>query len=446
MHELAHEFTSRKISPWGGIKYFQRTYVTSGMQSFLSTMPLPKPGSNRGYSPMDLIEGFMVSVILGSRRLQHTGLLNHDEVIKNIFGWRKGMATASTFSRFFRKFDPTLNKEIFPAIMKYFYSTLATKYLTLDIDSTVVTRHGHQEKAIKGYNPLHPGSRSHHPLLAFCDELKMVVNAWMRPGNTDSKTNAIEFLQEVFEIVSREKIGLLRGDVGFFSGKIMSFLEEKPHSVNYIFRARLTGKLLDQIAQLQLKDWYANNDVVRGAAYAEVRYKGQLWKESRRIVIVRIPRDEEDKSKKAKKLFAEFQQFDDYEFHAFVTNSSWSGVDIHRRYNQRGESENRIKELKYDFAMDGFALQSFSATEAAFRFIMIAFNIMQLFKQAIMLSKKNYRLATIKFQCIAIGSYLVRSGRKTKMKLAAEGRRRHFLEHIFQNLEYIKPPYSISNA
>ena len=26
MHDMAHEFTSKKISPWGGLKFFQQTY------------------------------------------------------------------------------------------------------------------------------------------------------------------------------------------------------------------------------------------------------------------------------------------------------------------------------------------------------------------------------------------------------------------------------------
>ena len=75
MHELAHEFTSRKISPWGGLKYFYGTYQKSGIREQLSRLPLPRPGSNRGYQPEDLIEAFMCSVVMCSRRLAHTGML-----------------------------------------------------------------------------------------------------------------------------------------------------------------------------------------------------------------------------------------------------------------------------------------------------------------------------------------------------------------------------------
>lgn len=442
MHELAHEFTERKISPWGGIKYFHKTYITSGIRDFISTLDLPKPGSNRGFSPIDLVEGFMTSVVLGSRRLEHSGMLRTDNVIQEIFGWKRGMASASTFSRFFDKFDVERNDQVFPQLMKFILSLIPVRYMTIDIDSSVITRYGKQEHAVKGYNPQKRGRASHHPIMAFSDELKMVVNAWMRTGDSHSTTDAVEFINEVFQIVDPKNIGLFRLDAGFYSQKIMSHLEARQHPINYIIRAKMTSALMTEI--LDLKRFWHNDDVVKGAAYNEIYYQASNWKEARRIVVVRIPKSGERKVQK--ELFEQYEQLSRYDYAAYVTNSELSMVEVHRRYNQRGDSENRIKELKYDYGMDGFALQNFGAMEAAFRFIMVAFNIMTLFKQSIMSSPKNHRLSTIRFQCIAIGSYLIKNNRKFKMKLAAEGKRRHFLEHLFNNLEVIRPPYKFSNA
>ncbi len=81
----------------------------------------------------------------------------------------------------------------------------------------------------------------------------------------------------------------------------------------------------------------------------------------------------------------------------------------------------------------GAALASVAATEAAFALVMLAYNIMALFKQHVL--KSNQQLLTIRFQRTAIGSYLVTSGRKTTLKLCAEGKRRHFLELVFGNVE-----------
>jgi Transposase DDE domain group 1 len=442
MHELAHEFTDRKVSPWGGLKYFHKIYVTSGIRDYLSKLDIPHPGSNRGYQAIDIIEGFLASVILGARRLEHSSMIRMDNVVQEIFGWKKGMASASTFSRFFSKYTVERNDKIFPKLMKYILSLVPMKYITIDIDSTIITRYGHQEYACKGYNPNKNGRVSHHPIMAFCDELKMVVNAWMRSGDSNSAKDSIEFLKEVFTIMDRSNIGLIRGDSGFYSQHIMGYLEEKPNVVPYIFRAKMTTALASEI--MEIKRFYHDESIMPKAAYAEIEYQAANWKQNRRMIIVRTPKKYQ--SNKPKELFEEYENLSKYDYTAYVTNSNLSMVEVHRRYNQRGDSENRIKELKYDFGMDGFALQEFGAMEAAFRFVMVAYNIMTLFKQAIMNSERNHRLPTIRFQCIAIGSYLTKRSRKLVMKLSAEGRRRHFLEHLFEKLEVIRPPYKFSNA
>jgi hypothetical protein len=441
MHELAHEFTSRKVSPWGGIKYFHKTYLKTGLQEYLQSLNLPFPESNRGYNPVDLIEGFMTSVVLGSRRLEHSGMVRHDEVIKSTFGWDKGMASPSTFSRFFSKFTIDRNNEVFPSIMRYWYEQVPINNMTVDIDSSVITRYGKQELAEKGYNPQKPGRNSHHPLFAFCDELKMVINAWMRSGNSNSITQIDEFLEELFFIIPRNRIGLLRADSGFYSQDIFRQLESG-ESVSYIIRAKMTTRLMQDI--LELDEWHSNNDIEGGVNYSELLYEADGWDQYRRFVVVRKPRSDFDKSQSY--LHKEDELLARYEYKAYVTNTPSSAVMVHGLYNRRADCENRIKELKYDYSIDGFSLHSFSAMESAFRFIMLAYNIMSLFRQKVLTSPKASMLSTIKFQCIAIGSYLVKDGRKIKMKLSAEGKRRHFLEHIFQNLEHFTTPIKISNA
>ena len=441
MHELVHEFTSRKVSPWGGLKYFYGTYQKSGIREQMSRLPLPRPGSNRGYQPEDLIEAFMCSVVMGSRRLAHTGMLRSDAVVKEIFGWKRGMADQSTFSRFFRKHTMELNDRIFPALMRGFFEQIKIDGMTIDVDSTVITRYGNQELAEVGYNPTKRGRASHHPILAFCDELAMVVNAWMRSGDSVSTTDANEFLQEMFTIVAPSRIGLMRFDSGFFSQKIMKLLEAQDKPIPYIIR----GKMTPGIAQLiqQQTAWYANNDVVQGAEYCTTTYQASTWDQPRKVVIVRVP-----KSRKTHQptLFEHINIFDSFEYKVFVTSVTFSASVVHSLYNKRANAENRIKDLKYDYGIDGFSLMEFGAMEAAFRYVMMAYNLMAIFKQLVMRTAKGRMLSTIRFQCIAIGSYLVKRGSQKVMKLSAEGRRRHFLAHFFENLETLHPPFEFSNA
>lgn len=340
----------------------------------MNTLPLPMPGSNRGYKATDLVEGFMTSVVLGSKRLEHSGMLRSDEVVREIFGWKKGMASASTFSRFFSKFDVETNNEIFPSLMRRFYEQISIEKMTVDIDSTVITRYGEQEYAEKGYNPQKRNRASHHPIMAFCDELKMVVNAWMRSGDSHSLTQCDEFLEETIGIVGEGKIGLIRGDVGFYSDKIMRLLEQRDQPINYIFRAKMTGPIKNELARRSR--WYSNDDVIEGSCYREFKYQGTKWDKARRMILVRIP-DNHQKSNQGE-LFEEYANLSKYRYCAYVTNSSLPAMMIHLLYTKRADAENRIKELKYDYGIDGFALRAFGAMEAAFRFTMVAFNIMAL--------------------------------------------------------------------
>lgn len=71
--------------------------------------------------------------------------------------------------------------------------------VTVDFDSTVITREGRQQGGVLGYNPNRRGRNSHHPLLAFVSETKMVANAWLRPGNTAASSNCEAFIDETFE-------------------------------------------------------------------------------------------------------------------------------------------------------------------------------------------------------------------------------------------------------
>jgi hypothetical protein len=198
---LEYEYTNKNITPWGGLRLVADFYERCGLKEAISTLPLPVPGSNRGYRPNEVVDGFLTSVILGAKRFSHSGTLRHDEVIKEIFGWNKGMASQSTYSRFFRKFSLDDNDVIFRQLNRWWFDQQKIDKYTLDFDSTILTRYGEQEGVEKGYNPKKHGRGSHHPLMAFVAEVKMVVQAWMRTGDSASSTLMQEFLEEVLATI-----------------------------------------------------------------------------------------------------------------------------------------------------------------------------------------------------------------------------------------------------
>jgi hypothetical protein len=422
-------YTEKPITPYGGLTTVQQFYERSGLQSAIRELKLPEPGSNRGYDPVDLIEGFMVSVILGARRLAHSGLLRNDEVIKELFGWKKGMASESTFSRFFAKFDTDYNDELFTQLNRWWFDKVLLNHFTVDIDSTVITRYGTQEGVEPGYNPKKSGRGSHHPIIAFAAELKMVIQAWLRSGDSADSTDFKTFIELLLKTIDGSRIGLLRADSGFFGNEVLTCLET--NKMKYIVAAKMYPTIVQKI--FESTGWHQSTD---GIDLCSFEYQAKGWSKPRRMVVVRKLKSKFPKSG-GKTLFEEYDVFSNYLYSAFVTNLDLSDNLIWEIYRHRAEAETQIRELKENYAADGFCCEKFGATDAAFRWVCVAYNLMSLYKIALVNNRHNPTLTTLKFQCIAIAAYLVRHSRKTTLVISANQRRQAFFNSLFQKLEKI---------
>jgi len=107
----------------------------------------------------------------------------------------------------------------------------------VDIDSTVITRYGSQDGVEVGYNPRKPGRGSHHPLITFAAEAKMVIQSWMRTGDSVSSTDIEDFITVLLKTLDKSKIGLVRADSGFFSEATLGILEK--NELKYIVAAKM---------------------------------------------------------------------------------------------------------------------------------------------------------------------------------------------------------------
>lgn len=428
------EYTSKAVSSWGGMRLMKELIDNVKVREKLKELPLPFPRSNRGYNPLDIVESFWVCVWAGGMRFAHTSLIRFDNVLKEIFGW-KSVPSVSTYTRFFNKFTREAIDNVFINFNKWFFPQIPINSFTMDLDSTVFTRYGNQEGAAKGYNPNKKGRNSHHPLIAFLSDIRMPLNAWLRPGNTSASNNTYEFLKETFTIIDRKKIGLVRADSGFFGGKFLSFLENL--SLNYVITIKMNAILKNNI--LNNRAWLSIDE---GIHVGEFLYKANSWNKERRIVIVRQSIVKKPKSL-GKTLFKELPEYCNYRYQMYVTNLNLTAAEIWRLYRQRADSENRIKELKYEFGIDGFCLHKFYGTEAAFRMVMIAYNLLSLFRQGILKQKIQPMLSTIRFKCFALGGWIVKRGRKKILKLSVVPARRAWLDGLFSKLVDFSPPFPI---
>ena len=130
-----------------------------------------------------------------------------------------------------------------------------------------------------------------------------------------------------------------------------------------------------------------------------------------------------------------------YRYSCYVTNLTLPPAEVWRLYRGRAMAENRIKELKYDYNMDKINAHKFDVTETALNFLMIAYNLMSLFKQIILQRKMRPMLKTIRYTCLNIPSYLVKNGNQTILKMALHMRRRSWILNLWARTDNIASPY-----
>lgn len=427
---LPFQFTDKPVTPWGGLRLVQEMLLRMRFRDALKASGLPQPRSNRGYDPIVMMEAFLACVWIGGVRFSHTSVVRFDDALCGIFGWKR-VASVSTYTRWFRRFKREGVDRVFGSLGRWFWDQLSPRTITLDLDSSVVPRFGEQEGAMYGYNKHRPGTASHRPLFAFVADWRMVLNAWLRPGNTDDKNGTTDFVEEALALLGdRHRVGLIRADAGFYDGKFAAALEEK--KIDYIISARFTKPLRHRVAEQT--QWVAiEQDAIE---VAELAYQSIWWKHPRRMVVVR-----QRLERKPGAFGRELIEVPGYKFSCFITTLTLAPVDVWRLYNGRCDSENRIAELKGDFGLNGFCLDPFYATEAAFRSALLAYNLMSLFRQALLQAPTAVRMSTMRFQCFALGAWIGGQGRKKVLRISLDARRRPWFEGLFGKIAAFRCPW-----
>lgn len=257
----------------------------------------------------------------------------------------------------------------------------------------------------------------------------MVANFWLRPGNTSSSNNILNFLASTLRHLGNKTVGLLRADSGFFDDAVMNFLDDRKFA--YIISARLTQPLQHAMVS-QCQFWM----IEPGLEMGEISYQASTWKQARRIVVVRQSvKVCAQAPGKTLKLFADNPDIQGWRYGAMVTSLELPALQVWRLYRGRANCENRIKELKADLGLDSFNMGQIWATEAALGMTMLAYNLMSLFRQAVMRSEVHHTLATLHHKVFAMGDLWDPGAGKKVLRLAVVRRRRKWFECLWAQAE-----------
>jgi hypothetical protein len=204
---------------------------------------------------------------------------------------------------------------------------------------------------------------------------------------------------------------------------------------NYIVAAKFYHPIQRLIANNE--NWILLD---QGIEVCEKMYQADKWETPRRMVIVRQKIDIRPQATgKMLSLFPEEEVHKHYRYSAYFTNIVFAPAEVWRIYRGRGDAENRIKEIKYDFGFDSFNLKGFYATEAALLFAMIAYNMMSIFRMFVLQEKTQKRLSTLRFRTFAIGAYFKKINDKLVLIIALTKKRRRWFEDLWDY--QIKVPF-----
>lgn len=283
--------------------------------------------------------------------------------------------------------------------------------LTIDFDPTDDPTHGQQEFTF--FNG-HYDTWCYLPVVAtvtFNDEAEQcAVAAVLRPGNAPASRGAIGLLRRLVRQLRAAfpRAALrVRLDGGFASPQMFAFLEAQ--GVEYVVAMASNPRLEKRARRLMGKARMLSRATGRTAhLYGDTRYAAKKWTRKRRVIIkaevVRHPgRDPKNNPR------------------FVVTNLTGAPQMIYEQiYCQRGDVENRLKELHHGLEMDRTSCSRFLANQFRVLLTLAAYILFQeLRRRAARTACADAQVTTLRERLIKLAVWVERSVRRIVLHLPA---------------------------
>jgi hypothetical protein len=446
INEIRIEFTEKKITAYGGFSmlalFFEKIKLRENLERIIPILET-SPNGKGVYSK---VLAYVLMIYAGGNRFSHLLYIGCQELLSRLFGLKSLPLAATTLTRYFKRIGSmraveSLSEGLWEYLSRLIpWVTIVEDWLTFD--STVLERYGKQDGVKKGYNPKKKGRGSHSPLIAFLNRSKYVVHLWNRPGNVASWNNIIGFFLSTWHRLSG--IISIKGviaDSGFYIRQFVEQLEEK--ELTYIIAGRLYRPLQRKVYAQQ--GWQKIED---GIWITDFWFMHDDWQKQRRYVAVRQDiKTRPGAMGKELSLFGE--ELKSYRYSVWITNSEDNPHEVWKQCRPRANDENTIRELKEDFALGGFCMKNFYATEAAMLIRVFIYNLFVLFRHEILGQKEKIeRLMTLRYKYFVLPAQMGRDGRESVLRISVlkqkvRGKLLYLLNKIKQ---YVPPQNANCNA
>jgi hypothetical protein len=403
------------MTPFGGLVPFAAFLRNCGLlERLVNQCPIHRTSPNAS-AVRDVLVSFLLTALCEGSRFSHVERFREDPTMSQLFGI-KNVVGDDTIRRFFNQFAEGQGRDWIESAITPIWQALPEQ-LILDWDSTVLTRYGHQQGAVVGYNPHKRGRPSHHPLLAVAAGTRLCVSYRMRPGNTVSASQWASSMEEVQQSLGAGRVWLNRGDMGFGNDCILNWHETGSPRPHYLFKLKWTTGLRRAMCKVKEEQWAGpSRHGILQVAEAQVQLHG--WKQPRRVVFGRRLLGELPKEQAGT-----FWDQAKHEFEAYVTSlpqtqvNAWQMIDLYRK---RADTENVFDEIKNQWGFAGFCSRSLRVTELAARLLLLTYNLWNLFLR-LMRPDKHLEAITSRKWFLLIAARLVKSSRQRTLHVAVSG-------------------------
>jgi len=417
------QFTEKNLTSYAGVLPLLNYTNEEGIFQVLDEMLLFENASTEKIK-MNHLKSLVCAGFIGLDRLDRFLQIREDRLIKEC---GIEIRTPENISRFLGNFSFKTTQMLRDANFKVFKKLLSKsklKEITIDIDSRAENVEGNLEGAVKGYNPGFKGNNCYNILYAFCDNLKAFITGFRRMGNAYTSNGAAEMIKEIIAHLKDSVDNIIfRMDSGYFSEEILKVIEEAEYE--YVIKAKHYSTIVTTAYSEFNLEWTKIENTNK--EYALVTMKLKDWERARDFVITRKRKPDEETLQES--LF----EYDKYEHDFYVKNKILTPLETIEYYAKRANSENYIKETKYDMNIGKLKMHSFWSNEAFFQIMMLVYNIFLLFKKD-NTSEVEYRqqINTFRLKYVYVSGKIITTGRKIILKII-EGYR---YKYIFRKFLY----------
>jgi Transposase DDE domain group 1 len=367
------------VTAFGPVSYFIDFLKTNGLwEQWVKDCPLNYRSPNAPPKE-DILGTLFLAVLAGHKRYAHISTIRSDSVLPGLLGMKR-VRSEDAVRRAFQHGEAESYGEWLGEHLATTYGELLNEPWILDMDATVKPLYGHQEQAVRGYNPTKPGRPSHVYHCYFLAAIRMVLEVEVQPGNQTASQYAQPGLWAWLDQQPRPQWPrLVRGDVSWGTERMMQEAEQR--QLPYLFKLRQSPNVKKHIARiLNQQGWEAAGGGWQGVS-SELQLSG--WSRARRVVVLRRPVREtlavtEPEPSTGQTVFAGLAELQAgcelYEYAVLVTSLSEEVLSIAQLYRDRAEAENIFDELKNQWGWTGFTTHDLQRCQILARVIGLIYN------------------------------------------------------------------------